>query len=577
VDIKKFWQDIEAANRGEKEHPLRQKKPPKPPPTDYQLDNRSLLQTVSGTYPPDPEQVALAEEIEQLRQDLKLEPKQGALDWSFDQIQRPMYGGIGAGIALAELEPKRAPGEFWKGFTLKEKKVGQDLQDTLSGLGAKHPHQYESVRGTPLGRMLLPPAKKPESGTPILDKIFAPKGTPEEQMANLKSRRGAEGAYAFTKDLATNLPAGGRNLFYETAGDPLTYVPAGAAGKALKPLKGVVKSEKAVKFGTKLAATKELGPAIQTAKAAWDRLGQVARLMKPFHGMTDDQVKSYRMYLWGKDSAKHALERELIKKGEELGLTREQAKMATHGMQYHELLEGDDPIKALEDALVKWKEQGAQMRQRAWNIEARLGIKTEKAQQALKQTTGEIAGLERRVNVATEARQKAAVARKELAALDKREELAGLDSQIQQLTAEMDGLTVDKKKIHRTALELRRQAMAAEEGAGSLYDTVKAQFKGQIRINKPKVFLKGAETDAWSKLPKSWKASKGGGIDIDELVELVSADMPGYKESHGGIVNSLDFVDELLESPSAKARRWPIFTPTPSGSYWTTPNRNCPG
>lgn len=511
----------------------------------------------------------------------------GVLQKSFDFIQRPMYANIGALQAHAEEAPKGEASRRWlAGIKGLERPTGADLSDTLQQYVNKYPEraipllmpspQYatdipaEGAAGYNFASLMsLPQEERGEKIRKLLEK------------AKTTGRAGDVG-WGMARGFKEGAGEALRGLAFEFGLDPLTYVTLGASAEGQAIAKGMQRSGKALgtgerllrsaKLGGKLLGRKGIGgvnfagrtvlpfPAIsEAARAAklpqavakikaLPGVDDIGRALKPFWNMTGLQKKQGRLYLWGKEMKKREFEEMVLKRAKDVGLTKEQAELATHGIQYHELLEGDDPVKALDNALVKWAGEGKKMRLREQGLKGMLGIKVEKGEAALRKTTGEIADMERRVQVATGARRKAATARKELAALDKREELAGIDRQINRVIGEMDALTYGKKEIHRAALGIRKTAQEATRGSRPLIDVVRRQFKGGIRINRPKALFVGAEGDAWSKLPSSWKATKGGGIDIDELVELVAAEIPGYAESHGGIVNSLDFVEELLES-----------------------------
>jgi hypothetical protein len=174
--------------------------------------------------------------------------------------------------------------------------------------------------------------------------------------------------------------------------DPLTYLTLGASAEGQAIAKGIQRTGKALSTGERLARSAKLGgrlfgrkgiggvnvagravvpfPAISEAAhaakipKAVDKIAglpgvdELGRALKPFWRMTGLQKKKGRLYLWGKEMKKRDFDQLLLKRAEELGLTEEQVKLATHSIQYHELLEGDDPIKALDNALVKWAEEG---------------------------------------------------------------------------------------------------------------------------------------------------------------------------------------------------------------------------
>ena len=271
----------------------------------------------------------------------------GPLQKTFDFIQRPMYGGIGAVQSLVEGEGGgAAAGQFWEGLAGRERPTGLELESTLQAFVNKYPEKR-----IPL--IMPPPQYREETigGGGIPSKVMGlPTGERASQIRALLTKtqegRSQDVGYGTAKGFAE---AGGkafRGLLYEIGLDPLTYVPGAAIGKAVKPL---TKGAAFVKTAEKVKAA----PVIK----------EVGRLIKPFFGMADEQIKGFRKYLWGKEDKKRMFKDLVMERAEKAGLSTEQANLATHSIQYPELLEGDNPVKALDALLDKKKVESDILRQ----------------------------------------------------------------------------------------------------------------------------------------------------------------------------------------------------------------------
>ncbi len=361
---------------------------------------------------------------------LTLQPKEGLLQAGLDQIQRPMFGVLGATKALVEGEGLAEAARAGKrGLALEERVVGADLDKAIRERVSKSPVISKlAPPGSLVGLLLGEPEVQTETvgerGS-ILAGLLSKDESLKQQLQGEKKARRLEGQLAFTKGFTSGLGEATRSLAFEIGLDPLTYVGLGAGPKGVKIAAGLQRSGKGLTgtqrlkrsfgVGKRLFGRKGVGgvnvagravipaPAISEFSQAL-RLPDAARKIKglplvkeigealvPFYRMEGLQKRGARLYLWGKEMKKRDFQEMLVDRAKQLGLTEEQSQLATNAIQYSELLVGDDPSKALEDAFTKWGGEGISLRQRREILKGHLGTDSEGARKQLKSVRQDLA------------------------------------------------------------------------------------------------------------------------------------------------------------------------------------------
>ncbi len=322
---------------------------------------------------------------------LSIEPKRGALNWTFDQLWRTTHGSLGAIKAGVEGKPASeilAAGK--RGLLLQERTFGSDpqgrgdvnLEKAIADWGMRNPRAYQGFRSNPFGSVVLPPPTDPkpeqfETDT-ALSRLLSHKRDTKGQLRGVRASRHLEEGYAAAKGFGEGLASASRGLLYEIGLDPLTYVPIVGPAKAVK------------RALTPAAEAMKLPQAFQKVKGT-KLVDELGKAFKPFFGMGDTQKRSMRKYLWGKEAKKKEFEEGIKDVFKGAKLTDPQAELASAGIIYPELMKGvDDPVKAIDDLLTAKGAEGTQMRQREFTLEAILGAKVDDAQKALKKTEKQI-------------------------------------------------------------------------------------------------------------------------------------------------------------------------------------------
>ncbi len=433
---------------------------------------------------------------------LSIEPERGALQWTFDQILRPQHASLGAIKAGVEGKPFPEILEAGKkGALLQEKTWGTDLEKAIADWGARNPALYPK---TPLTSLALPPPTEtaPERfdvETPI-SRLLSHKRDTRGQIRGLNASRDLVEGYHAAKGFGEGLASASRGLLYEIGLDPLTYVPIVGPAKALKTaLTPAARAMKLPQAFQKIAGTK-----------AVDDLGKA---FKPFFGMDAPQKKAMRKFLWGKEAKKKEFEEGIKGVFKAAKLTNPQAELASAGIVYPELMKGaGDPVKVLDDLLAAKGAEGAAMRERSTTLESILGIKTDEAAKALKQTQAAMGYLEKRVATATTARRTAAEARKKLAAHQLTKDQ--IDA-IMRVADKIDSSFHPEPKIAKIGIDLLASHGLDTSKLKAAYAKLTSTIKAKANFDNLQAFRNARD--------EAWEIFLG---DFDEAIDVVLANKP---------------------------------------------------